>query len=49
LAALVAQSLQQSRIAVADIHDIGSAPTCVYLIGNLYEQARRRDGNGCPA
>jgi hypothetical protein len=35
-------------LTVADIHDIGSMPTCVYLIGALYDQAQRRDGNGCP-
>jgi hypothetical protein len=36
-------------LTITDIHDLNSPPTCVYLIGNLYDKAQRRDANGCPA
>ncbi|WP_163507291.1 hypothetical protein [Fodinicola acaciae] len=35
-------------LRLADLRDISATPTCLYLIGDLYEQGQRRGANGCP-
>ncbi|MET8681139.1 hypothetical protein ABZW18_27060 [Streptomyces sp. NPDC004647] len=35
-------------LQIADVHDLGAEPQCVYLIGALFEEKQSRDPDGCP-